>query len=115
MSCPECGNNLKTEIIGSTATVSCDKCGWSVARSHVDPIHEDETVYSLYLESGNTANKTALLCLSKIMRCNFLQAKKLLDDGKVLLFSGKATEVREMRDQLMRGKVSYLIEPDFPY
>lgn len=115
MSCPECGSSLKSEVIGSTLVVSCAKCGWSVARTYIEPIREDATIYSLYLESGNSADKTTLSCLSKIMGCNFLQAKRVIDVDRPLLFSGNAIEVRERRDQLKEAKVTYSIEPDFPY
>ena len=115
MSCPECGSSLKSEVIGSTLVISCAECGWSVARTHIEPIREDETTYNLYLESGNSADKTTLSCLSKIMGCNFLQAKRVLDGDRALLFSGNAMEVRERRDQLEEAKAAYSIEPDFPY
>ena len=115
MSCPECGSSLKSEVIGSALVVSCAKCGWSVARTYIEPIREDEATYSLYLESGNSADKTTLSCLSKIMGCNYLQAKRAVDGNRSLLFSGNVIEIRERRDQLDEAKVMYSIEPDFPY
>lgn len=115
MSCPECGGSLKSEIVGSSVVVSCENCGWSVASSYIEPIREDETVYSLFLENGNTADKRTLSCLSNVVGCNFLQAKKMVDGSRSLLFSGTAVEVREKRDQLEEGEVAYSIEPDFPY
>lgn len=115
MSCPACGGSLKSEVIGSSVVVSCKKCGWSVATSYIEPIHEDEAVYNLFLEGGNSAEKSTLSCLSKVMGCNFLQAKKMIDGGRCLLFSGNAVEVRAKRDQLIEGKIAYSIEPDLPY
>jgi len=72
MSCPECGSSLKSEVIGSTLVISCAKCGWSVARTYIEPIREDETTYILCLESGNSADKPTLSCLSRVMGCNYL-------------------------------------------
>ncbi|MBQ2681380.1 MAG: hypothetical protein IJF97_05525 [Eggerthellaceae bacterium] len=115
MSCPECGSSLRSEVIGSTLVVSCATCGWSVARTYIEPIREDETTYNLFLESGNSADKSTLSCISKVMGCNFLQAKGAIDADRPLLFSGNAIEVRERRDQLEEARVIYSIESDFPY
>lgn len=115
MSCPECNGKLKSEVVGSSIVTSCSECGWSVARSHMDSMREDDTVYSLYLESGNPDNKAVLSCLSKIMGCNFLQVRKALDRGRALIFAGEAAKVREKRDLLLNEGISFSIEPDFPY
>lgn len=115
MSCPKCGGNLKSEVIGSSAIQTCQGCGWSVATSYVDPIYEDDTVYRLYIEDGNVSSRPVLTALSKVLGCNYLGAKKAVEGGRSLLFEGDAVKTREKRDALDSGGVVYAIEPYFPY
>lgn len=115
MSCPKCGGNLESKIVGSTLVVRCARCGWSVARTYIEPIREDETAYCLYLENGNPTDISTLSCLSKVVGCNLLQARRIVSGGRSLIFKGSAVEVRKWRDQLDAAGVEYSIEPDFPY
>lgn len=100
---------------GSSSGLRCPVCGSYLVTSVTDPILEDCTVYSLFLEAGNPATKPALSSVSKVLGCNYLQSKKVIEGGRSLLFAGSAAEVREKRDALDAGGVLYAIEPEFPY
>ena len=114
--CPKCDTgNLVTSIDGSSMTSTCDTCGWSVATSFIDPIFLDENTYEIILESNNRANKETLAAVSKAAGCNYIEAKKIVDNPDGAIARGDAVEMRAIARTLVQGGVSFRIVPDFPH
>lgn len=114
--CSHCGiGTLHESVEGSTLTITCDHCGYSIARTKMNPIYEDRTAYSLYLAKGNTTSKDSLRAVSRVAGCNYLAAKKLFATDNPLIFAGKAPEVLEKIRLLHDAGVRTRVEPEFPY
>lgn len=115
MTCPKCGGQLTSKISGSSQTVICTQCGWSVATTYIEPIRADQTVYSLVLDMGNTIDKVTLSAVSRVAGCNYLRAKKMVEASPVIVAKGPALEIQHRARILADAGVSYSISPDFPY
>ena len=48
--CPNCNHPLTKFIEGSAMVVRCSHCDYEVVTTFVDPIYEDDTIYSIVLE-----------------------------------------------------------------
>lgn len=115
MICPECGSDTISRIEGSSLVIECPKCGWSVATSHIDPIFEDETVYTVTVANGNVPDKAALKAVSSVIGENYIAAKRALESPGTVLLRGRAPEVRECVDRLTDSNVAFEVSPRFPY
>lgn len=113
--CPNCGNELISDIIGSTLLVRCSKCDFNIATTHLDSIFEDENIYEIYLSDGNKITKENYFLVQSLTNMNMPQILKLFENTPYLLFKGHASEVKELKDQLDEKNIKYYIKPDFPY
>lgn len=114
MICETCGAEMRKTVEGSTLTWVCPSCGDAVARTYIEPIREDATVYSLSIEGARLASKDSIRAVAKIAGCNYLAAKRLVEDGGSLL-DGNAIDTREAARRLEAVGLPYAIAPDFPY
>ena len=94
---------------------TCDSCGWSVATSYIEPIFLDENIYELFLKDNAGADKKALAAVSKVAGCNYIEAKKLLDNSDMKIVKGNATEIRAAATELKNANVLFEIVPEFPH
>ena len=71
-------------------------------------------VYRVVLDSKDSSLANVKLVAS-IVNCNYLRAKRIIENAPSEIFSGKAVDVREIRDRLVQAGMAFRIEPDFPY
>lgn len=112
--CEKCGAEMKplSEIypIGMT----CPNCGWGWATTYIDPINLDENDYHMILVSSENSFSNIKI-ISEIANCNFIDAKKKIENAPTVIFIGKAVDVKNIIERLDNTKISIKIEPDFPY
>ncbi len=113
--CPACGSRLEGFIEGSCMGQRCPTCGWSVVATYLLPIQLDEREYAITLPPGCAPTKDALKAVSRLMMCNYLGARRMIQDAPTTLFSGRAPEVLEHKRALEGAGVPIAITPDFPY
>jgi hypothetical protein len=115
MICPECKSDTKSTVEGSTLIISCEKCGWSIATTYIDPIYEDEKSYMLLMGQDAPISKEALKVVSTLVEVNFIQAKELLKSPGAKVLEGKAPEIKKAIEKLSSAGVPFRVHPDFPY
>lgn len=115
MNCPECNNATISKVEGSSLVIECQECGWSIATSHIDPIYEDETIYSISTGPNSTTSKEALKAVSRIVGGNFISAKRLLETPGSPLIEGKAPVIKECLEALACAGVDFDVKPAFPF
>jgi large subunit ribosomal protein L7/L12 len=100
--------------IGAGYGMVCPKCGWGWTTSHFEPILLDDTDYHVLLTS-NSSTITVIKMVSKIANCNYIEAHRLVENAPVEVFSGKAVDVKPVKEKLESAGVGFNIEPKFPY
>ena len=113
--CEKCGSDTEYRIEGSTEGLFCTKCDWAIVTTHIPKIAQDITQYKVFLSAADFKNKHHLKAVSKVANRNLVQARKIMQERRPLLFEGEAIEVDKVRDALKSVGVKYEIEPDFPY
>ena len=113
--CPNCGKELISEVIGSSVLVRCPCCDFSVATSYMDPIFEDSKQYELFLDAGNKVTGANYSYIQFLTNKNIREIKSIFENAPYLLFKGRATEVKEIRDKLDENGIKYYIVPEFNY
>lgn len=116
--CEKCGSVMVPIVpdkpVGSIG-MECPKCGWGWATTYIEPKYEDESVYKIVLDRGSDATKENIKVIASIMNCNYLRAKEVIADAGLILAEGKATEIEESTQLLLRSSIKYHIEPEWPY
>ena len=80
------------------------------------PMLQDQTIYHLYFVlEQDQSNLEAIKACSKLMNVNYLQAKRILHDRRVLIATGDAYDMRELLHQLAHYQVQYEVSPPYPY
>lgn len=113
MICEECGNEMIWFRDGSVQGWKCPDCQWSVLTTCIDEIYSDMTVYSIYLIQHQVASKEQLNMVSKIANVNYIQARKMLNESKVLLCRGSAIETKDNLNKLRAFGLQYQVKPEF--
>lgn len=113
--CEKCNSDLITKIEGSTLTISCTNCDWSIASTYYHPMYKDNTLYKVILEKGNLSSKENIKAISKVMNCNFLQAKKVIESDNPIIAEDRAPEIITQLRKLSNSNIKYSIKPNFPY
>lgn len=57
----------------------------------------------------------AIRAYSKLKGVNYIQAKRILNDTRVLVAAGTAYDMRELLNRLAQFQVQYEISPPYPY
>lgn len=116
--CEKCGAVMvpivPEKLVGSTG-MECPECGWGWATTYIEPKYEDETVYKIVLDRGSETTKENIKAIAKVMNCNYLRAKEVINDADCVLAEGKATEIEKHIQQLLRSSINYHIEPEWTY
>ena len=67
------------------------------------------------LSEGNIATRAAIKAVSKITSKNFIQAKRIIENSPVDIYTGNAVEVKDVLLLLESLSLAYGITPEFPY
>lgn len=113
--CPLCNHELLPIKEGSSIGIRCSYCEYSVLTSNIDPIYEDENIYTLLLDAGNICNKNIIKIISKITGENYIQVKNLIASSPVIIAKGKAIDILTIKRILDENNIKYSISPEFPY
>ncbi|MCD2511653.1 hypothetical protein [Comamonas endophytica] len=111
--CPQCGSPAEKIHEGLTIGEKCTRCNWSVVTTYIPSIEQDDTLYSINLKNANHHDKDQIKAISKIAGINFLQARNLLQKEKIIVFKGKATEIKLIKSILENANISINIHPKF--
>ena len=112
--CEKCGAEMHIVRDSYQMGMECPNCGWGWVTTYNEPIEVDYSVYHVVLDSKDSSLANVKLVAS-IVNCNYLWAKRIIENAPSEIFSGKAVDVREIRDRLVQAGVAFRIEPDFPY
>ena len=112
--CEKCGAEMHIVRDSYQMGMECPNCGWGWVTTYNDPIEVDYSVYHVVLDSKDSSLANVKLVAS-IVNCNYLWAKRIIENAPSEIFSGKAVDVREIRDRLVQAGMAFRIEPDFPY
>lgn len=112
--CEKCGHEMDYHHEGSGCGMTCPNCGWGWATTYIDPIKLDESDYHVILVS-NDNSLSIIKMVSETSNCNYVEAKKLIENAPVEIFSGKAVEVKTIKEKLETANIKFRIEPEFPY
>ena len=114
--CPECGAKIRSFVKGSCLVLTCTRCSWGAATTHIDPIWEDEAEYSVFLElNGKKPDARQYRAISAATMMNYLSAHELIQSPEIPAIKNKASEVRRLVAHLIEADVPFRIEPEFPY
>ena len=96
--------------------VRCSRCDYEVVTTFVDPIYEDDTIYSIVLEKNNAINKDTVGYLMTITGLNIPNVSDLIKNRcPYVLFKGNAVDVKEMSIRLEKKGIKYKIIPKFDW
>ena len=112
--CEKCGAEMHIVRDSYQMGMKCPNCGWGWVTTYNEPIEVDYSVYHVVLDSKDSSLANVKLVAS-IVNCNYLRAKRIIENSPSEIFSGKAVDVREIRDRLVQAGMAFRIEPDFPY
>ena len=94
--------------------MTCPNCGWGCTTTYIEPINLDKSDYHVILAaSDNSLN--SIKTVSEVANCNYVEAKKLIENAPVEIFCGKAVEVKAIKKKLEAAGVDFRIEPEFTY
>jgi hypothetical protein len=113
--CEKCGGEIEVRTEGSTQGIYCTRCDWAVVTTNILEIVKDRTAYEVSLLSGNFQDKDQVRVIAEVSGVNFLEAREILKSENVVIFSGRATEVLNMRSRLAAVGISFAIRPEFHY
>jgi large subunit ribosomal protein L7/L12 len=113
--CEECGRELEPAREGSVQGLLCKNCGWAVITSYIPAIELDETDYEVRARGGDYRNESHVRAVSELSGCNFLNARKLLQQHEPVVFTGKAPGVLRARNVLSAAGLDYQILPPFSH
>lgn len=113
--CPQCGAPLEGFVEGSSMGQRCPNCNWAIVRTYAPPIVEDEQKYTIVVAPGGTPTREALKAVSRVAMCNYIAAKRLIEDAPAAIFASRATEVLARKNGLEEAGVPIEVQPSFPY
>ena len=113
MNCPKCGSILSEIIKMNSREYRCSKCNYGVSAFVTEPIDEDETIYKMEVLPQDS-NISQVQLISKQGNINLLAAKKILNDGGILI-EGEAKKIYDIRNNLDSLNIKYSIIPEFKW
>ena len=114
MKCEKCNTLMNFSRKGSCCEWSCPNCEWAIVTTYHSPMELDSKKYLLQIDICSNPTNQMLRCISKLFLCNFIEAKKILQEG-TLTISDLATTINKYKIKLDDASVKYTIEPYFPY
>jgi hypothetical protein len=100
---------------GSVHGLLCKQCGWSLVTSYIPAIQLDETDYEVRARGADYRNEGHVRAVSELSGCNFLDARKLLQQVEPVVFRGKAPDVLRARNVLSAAGLGCQILPPFSH
>lgn len=111
--CKKCATEMIPIDNNEPIGMKCPKCGWSWVTTFIDPIAQDQTKYTVFLDKQEPLIN-AIKATAVVFTCNYLEARQGLLDG-ALQFSGNALTIQKSAKYLQKNNVIFHIEPEFPY
>jgi large subunit ribosomal protein L7/L12 len=112
--CEKCGAEMKPINKGIGYGMTCPNCGWGWTTSYFEPILLDDTNYHVILVSNN-CSVSIIKIVSEISGYNYIEAKRMIESAPVTVFSGKAVDIKPVKEKLEKASVDFNIEPEFTY
>jgi large subunit ribosomal protein L7/L12 len=112
--CEKCGAEMKPLSDIYPVGMTCPNCGWGWATTYIDPINLDEINYHVILVSSDNSLSNIKM-VSETANCNYVEAKKLINNVPVEVFHGQAVEVKTIKENFEKADINFRIEPEFPY
>jgi large subunit ribosomal protein L7/L12 len=112
--CEICGAEMRFEKDEHSVCWICDNCNNAVATSYFEPILLDNTNYHIILISNN-CSVCIIKMVSEISGYNYIETKKAIENAPVEIFSGKAVDIKPVKENLEKAGVNFSIEPEFLY
>jgi uncharacterized Zn finger protein len=119
--CPVCGCGVKelkpdsNPLRASEVGWVCTNCGWGEVTTHWPPMMDDKTHYRVYVSQNRAPTQKELREISERTMMNYLQVKRNLAKGDVLLAEGGAVDLYTTILELAVRGVNYYVDPAFPY
>jgi len=114
--CHKCDCEAAPKVDGNVQGIYCQKCEkWLVVTTYIPEILTDSTEYKIILVSGDFKNTDQIKVVADIGNINFIDARKLLKENEIEIYSGNAQTVKNAISNLVRANLVYRVEPDFPY
>ena len=115
MKCEKCKTEMKHYIEGHSQNIKCPKCGWGLATTYIEPIYEDNTIYSVIIERGNSVDAKSVAEIKKYTNLTNPEIINVLKNGDFVLIKQKAFEVKNIINRLNNLNVKYKVEPEFKW
>lgn len=112
--CPDCGTKMIEVYEKPALNLTCPKCGCKMATTKWEEIDLDETQYEIISVSNNNPSVDKIKVISRVTGKNFVLAKSTLEK-ELLIFNGKARDVKVIAKILDDASITYEIKPDFNY
>ena len=113
--CEKCGAEVEFRQENSIQGLFCKNCGWIVFTTYIPEIYSDSNKYVVYITNPNFNDRNQISIISKISWLSYLEVRKLLQEDKPLIFSGRAPEVLKIKEKLDMEGISFEIYPKFNY
>ena len=113
--CEKCGAEMQPIDPNLHCGMTCPQCGWGWATSPYDPMLEDDTEYSIMLLAGNDRSEDVVKAISQLTVQNYLNSRKMIIDAPLVIYSGRAEQVKDLIEKLDLAAILYEINPEFPY
>ena len=114
--CEKCGGAMLPAVEDSVQGLKCSNCGsWGYLTSYIPEIQADSTNYSICLQSGSPSTLQAIKSLASVARCNFFQAKKLIQGSEQIIFTGNGEKTLQAITVLTEAGIKHIITPTFKY
>lgn len=113
--CEKCGHEMIYYLGGHCCGMTCPNCGWGWATTYFEPYETDMTDYHILLEKSFDPSIDDIRIVSNIANCNYIAAKKLINNAPVEIFCGKAIDIMPIKEKLEAAGIDIKIKPEFPY
>lgn len=114
MKCQKCNAEMIYIKENHSCGFTCPNCEWEIITTYHSPIELDINVYTLKINACLCPTTNMLRCISKIILCNFIEARKRIKEGSISI-SESAIIINEIRAKLDKENICYTISPYFPY
>ncbi len=112
--CEKCGHKMIHYIHGDSSGYICNNCGYGWARQYIDPMLEDETLYTLSFRGMDRPSIEYIRATAEIMQCSYVEASKNLRAGKAQV-TLDAKNMFRLVSAFKRKDLVFTISPSFPY
>ena len=112
--CEKCGTEMEPFHKMGSCGYSCPKCGWGWATTYYSPLDLDKQKYTISVSSSSQANSASYKAVSKLMNCNYLEARKKMASGFIFK-DVSAKETMLILKELASVQLEYSVDPQYPH